>query len=43
MDLGSLGDRFGVDLGSIWMDLGSIRVDFLYFFNLFLRSRFDAK
>ena len=43
IDLASFGDRFGVDLGSIWMDLGSIWVDFTYFLHLFLGSRFDAK
>ncbi len=34
--LESFGRRFGMDLGSIWVDL----LDFL---NLFWRSRFDAK
>ena len=33
---GSIWDRFGVDLGSIWMDLGSIWADFLHNFGSFL-------
>ena len=42
-DFESICDRFGLDFGSICIDLGSIWVDLLDFSNLFWRSRFDAK
>ena len=41
--LGRLEDDFGWIGGWIWMDLGSMWFDFLYFLNRFLSSRFDAK
>ena len=47
MDFEWIWDRLGIDLGSILsgfgVDLGSIWVDLLDFYNLFWRSRFDAK
>ena len=46
-DLGASGGKFWIDFGSFggafWVDLGSIWVDLLEFYDLFWRSRFDAK